>query len=134
MRTCFFPPASISLFKNSSSRFASGVPLFHSIPMYTSSVFSRKITTSIFSGSRTGEGTPVKYRTGLTQAYKSRICRSATFNERTPPPPGVVSGPLIDTRKSRAASTVSFGNHSLNVLNAFSPANTSNHATRRFPP
>ena len=76
----------------------------------------------------------MKYRTGLTHAYKSNICRSATFNERIPPPTGVVSGPLIDTRKSRAASTVSFGSHSLNVLNAFSPANTSNHATRRFPP
>src|SRR5260221_623786 len=31
------------------------------------------------------------------------------------------------------ASTVSFGNHSLNALKAFSPAKTSNHATRRLP-
>ena len=76
----------------------------------------------------------MKYRTGRTHAYKSRICRSATFSERIPPPTGVVSGPLSETRKSRAASTVSFGSHCLNVLNAFSPAKTSNHATRRFPP
>src|SRR5271157_683706 len=133
-RICFFPSFNISLFRKSSNFFTSGVPLFHSMPMYTSSVFSRKITTSIFSGSRTGAGTPVKYRTGLTHTYKSRICRSATFNERIPPPTGVVSGPLMLTRKSRAASTVSSGSHCLNVLNAFSPANTSNHATRRFPP
>src|SRR2546429_9918713 len=50
-----------------------------------------------------------------------------------PPPTGVVGGPLMATRKSRIASTVSFGSHSLNALNAFSPAKTSNHATRRFP-
>src|ERR1700687_4262470 len=51
-----------------------------------------------------------------------------------PPPTGVVNGPLMATRKLRIASTVSFGSHSLNALNAFSPANTSNHATCRFPP
>src|SRR5215471_20777687 len=51
-----------------------------------------------------------------------------------PPPTGVVSGPFIATRKSRIASTVSPGSHSLNVLNAFSPAYTSNHATLLFPP
>src|SRR2546429_866943 len=66
-RICFFPSFSISLFKNSSSFFTSGVPDFHSIPMYTSSVFSRKIMTSIFSGARTGEGTPGKYLTGRSQ-------------------------------------------------------------------
>src|SRR6266852_2710265 len=133
-RICFFPSFNISLLRNSSSFFASGDPDFHSIPIYTSSVFSRKINTFIFSGSRTGEGTPVKYRTGRSHEYRSRICRSATFSERMPPPTGVVSGPLIATRKSRIASTVSLGSHSLYALNAFSPAKTSNQATRRFPP
>src|SRR5882762_236662 len=99
-----------------------------------SSVFSRKITMSTFSGRFTGEGTPLKYWTGRRQTKRSRSCRNATLSERMPPPTGVVSGPLIEIRKSRTASTVSSGNHCLNALNAFSPANTSNHATRRFPP
>ena len=47
---------------------ASTDPRGHSIPAYTSSVFSRKITTFTFSGSRTGDGVPLKYRTGLTHA------------------------------------------------------------------
>src|SRR5579863_3082153 len=51
-----------------------------------------------------------------------------------PPPTGVVSGPLIEIRKSRTASTVSSGSHCLNSLNAFSPANTSNQAIFRFTP
>ncbi len=42
------------------SFFTSGVPDFHSIPTYTSSVFSRKITTFMRSGCSTGEGTPSK--------------------------------------------------------------------------
>src|SRR5216117_2235366 len=32
-RICFLPSFSMSLFKNSSSFFASGVPLFHSMPI-----------------------------------------------------------------------------------------------------
>src|SRR6201998_210741 len=87
-RICFFPAASISLFRNFSSFFASGVPDLHSIPIYTSSVFSRKITTSIFSGSRTGEGTPRIYFTGRSQEYSYRALRSATFKDRGPPPTG----------------------------------------------
>ena len=67
-RICFFAPFSISLFRNSSSFFASGVPERHSIPMYTSSVFSRKIVIFMRSGLRTGEGTPSKYLHGRTQA------------------------------------------------------------------
>jgi hypothetical protein len=51
-----------------------------------------------------------------------------------PPPTGVVNGPLIETRNSCIASTVSCGSQSLNCVNAFSPANTSIHATRRSPP
>ena len=62
-----------------------------------SSEFSRKITMSVFSGSFTGEGTPLKYRTGRRHTYRSSSCRSATLSERMPPPTGVVSGPLIDT-------------------------------------
>ena len=45
-----------------------GVPASTSLPAYTSSVFSRKITMSTFSGGFTGEGTPWYQRTGRTQA------------------------------------------------------------------
>jgi len=54
--------------RKSMSFSACGVPFAHSMPAYTSSVFSRKITTFIFSGCVTGEGVPLKYRTGRTQA------------------------------------------------------------------
>ncbi len=39
---------------------ASGLPARYSTPEYTSSMFSRKITTSSFCGSRIGLGTPSK--------------------------------------------------------------------------
>ena len=63
-----------------------------------SSVFSRKIAISTFSGVLTGEGTPLNQRTGRKHTYRSSSCRKATLSERMPPPTGVVSGPLIDTR------------------------------------
>src|SRR3989304_3109460 len=92
-----------------------------------SSVFSLKITMSTASGVFTGEGTPLKYRTGRKHTYRSRSCLSATLRERIPPPTGVVSGPLIPTRYSRNIFTVSSGSQVLNRLNAFSPAYTSFH-------
>src|SRR6266568_8636386 len=91
-----------------------------------SSVFSRKITIFTFSGCLTGEGTPLKYCTGRRQTKRSRSCRRATLSERMPPPTGVVSGPLMPTRNSRNASTVSSGNHSSNLSFAVWPAKTSN--------
>ena len=99
-----------------------------------SSVFSRKITMSTFSGERTGEGTPLNQRTGRRHTYRSSIWRSATFSERMPPPIGVVSGPLIETRYSRHAATVSSGSQVLRSLFAFSPAKTSFHSIWRLPP
>ncbi len=99
-----------------------------------SSVFSRKITMLTFSGCFTGEGTPSNQRTGRRQTYRSRSCRSATLSERIPPPIGVVSGPLIPTRYSRKASTVSSGSQVLNLLKAFSPACTSIQAIFFLPP
>src|SRR5258708_24142494 len=99
-----------------------------------SSVFSRKITISTFSGRLTGEGTPWKYCTGRKQTYKSSICRRATFSERIPPPIGVVSGPLIPTRYSLKASIVSSGSQLSNLFLAVSPAKTSNHQTLGLPP
>src|ERR1017187_419428 len=50
-----------------------------------------------------------------------------------PPPTGVVRGPLMATRNSRMAATVSSGSHFLNWAFAFSPAKTSYQATERFP-
>src|SRR5204862_2072735 len=99
-----------------------------------SSVFSRKITMFTFSGCLTGEGTPLKYCTGRKQTKRSNSCRSATLSERMPPPTGVVSGPLIPTRYSRNASTVSSGSHSSNLSFAVWPAKTSNHAIFFLPP
>jgi hypothetical protein len=64
-------------------------------------------------------------RTGRRQTYRSSIWRSATFSERMPPPIGVVSGPLIDTRYSRQAATVSSGSQVLNRSFDFWPAYTS---------
>ncbi len=64
---------------------------------------------SVNSGCCTGDGTPSNQRTGRTQTYKSSSCLSATFNERIPPPTGVVKGPLIETINSRNASKVSSG-------------------------
>ncbi len=87
----------ISLAMNSMTRSACGVPLAHSMPAYTSSVFSRKMTTFISSGWVTGAGVPAKYRTGRMQAYRSSTWRSVTFRLRIPPPTGVVSGPLMAT-------------------------------------
>src|SRR5918911_1473366 len=61
-----------------------------------SSVFSRKITMSTFSGCLTGEGTPLYQRTGRRQTNRSNSCRSATFSERMPPPNGVVRQPGVE--------------------------------------
>ena len=49
-----------SFMRKSRSLFASAEPALYSIPAYTSSVFSRKITTFSFSGSRIGLPTPSK--------------------------------------------------------------------------
>src|SRR5215813_5940911 len=81
-----------------------------------SSVFSRKITMFTFSGCLTGEGTPSKYCTGRRHTKRSSSCRSATLSDRMPPPTGVVRGPLIPTRNSPKASTVSSGSQVLNWL------------------
>src|SRR5277367_2881435 len=50
-----------------------------------------------------------------------------------PPPTGVVNGPLMATRNSRTAATVSSGSQVSNFALAFSPAKTSYQATRRLP-
>src|SRR5665213_1006120 len=99
-----------------------------------SSMFSRKITMSTFSGCLIGEGTPRYQRTGRKQMNRSSNCRSATFKDRMPPPTGVVSGPLMPTKYLRNASTVSSGNQLFDCLKLFSPASTSIHAIFFFPP
>ena len=99
-----------------------------------SSVFSRKMTMSTFSGCLTGEGTPWKYCTGRRQTYRSSRWRSSTLRERMPPPTGVVNGPLMPTRNSLNASMVSSGSQALNFLKDTSPAKTSNQETLRLPP
>ena len=62
------------------------------------------------------------------------ICRTATFSDRIPPPTGVVSGPLIETRYSFMRSMVSSGSHDPVRLLAFSPAYTSIQWILRAPP
>ena len=98
--------------KKSMASRASSEPSASSMPAYTSSVFSRKITMSTFDGSDTGLGTPWYQRTGLRHTYRSRIWRRATLRLRKPSPTGVVSGPLMPMRWLRKASTVSSGSHS----------------------
>src|SRR5439155_19215203 len=95
-----------------------------------SSVFSRKITMSIFSGAFTGDGTFWNQRTGRRHTYRSRIWRSATLRLRMPPPTGVVSGPLMPLRWSRKASTVSSGSQLPVSSKAIWPASTSFQAMR----
>ena len=51
-----------------------------------------------------------------------------------PPPTGVVSGPLMPTRWSRNASTVSSGSQLPVASNAFWPARTSFQTIRFSPP
>ncbi len=119
--------------RNAISFRASGVPSFASNPAYTSSVFSRNTTMSTLSGCRTGEGTPGNQRTGRRQTYRSSFWRSATLRLRIPPPTGVVRGPLMPTRCSRNASSVSDGSQSPVSRNAFSPARTGTHSTLRLP-
>ena len=50
---------------------------------------------STFSGALTGDFIPLKYSTGLTQAYKSIFCLKVTLIERKLSPTGVISGPFI---------------------------------------
>src|SRR5215213_3636769 len=95
-----------------------------------SSVFSRKITMSTFSGVFTGLGTPVNQRTGRRHTYRSRSWRRATLRLRMPPPTGVVSGPLMPMRCDWKVSTVSWGSQSPVSLKAFSPARTSSQSMR----
>ena len=57
----------ISPFRNARTFACSSVPAFHSMPAYTSSVFSRNTTMSSFSGWRTGEGVPSYQRQGRMQ-------------------------------------------------------------------
>ena len=87
-----------------------------------------------FSGSLTGDTTPRNQRTGRRQTYKSSVWRKATFNERIPPPTGVVNGPLMPIRYSLKTSIVSSGNHEPVARKARSPASTSFHSIRRAPP
>src|SRR5438552_17680805 len=89
---------------------------------------------STFSGCLIGDGTPRYQRTGRKHTYKSSNWRSATFSDRMPPPTGVVSGPLMPTRYSRNASTVSSGSQLFDCLKLFSPAKTSIHAIFFLPP
>ena len=58
------------------------------------------------SGFFTGEGTPGNHLTGRTQAKRSSFWRSATFNDRIPPPTGVVKGPFIAILFSKILSSV----------------------------
>ncbi len=74
-----------------------------------SSVFSLKITISVFSGFFKGLGTPSKYWIGLKHTNKSSFWRMATFKDRMPPPTGVARGPLIETMYVSNASSVSSG-------------------------
>src|SRR3989454_5605380 len=123
-----------SVSRISISRRASGVPFSHSIPAYTSSVPSRKMTMSRRSGCVTGLGTPGIQETGRTLAYRSSAFRNATFKDRKPTLTGVVSGPFNPTTYSRIAPRVASGSMSPYWNMARSPAGTGYQAIRRRPP
>src|SRR3989304_4476780 len=89
-RICFTP---ISRRRKSITLRASGLPAPHSMPEYTSSVFSRKITMSTFSGCFTGEGAPLNSRTGRGQTYRSSSWRRVTLRLRNPSPRGALPAP-----------------------------------------
>ena len=115
-------------------RRASGEPSSHSMPAYTSSVPSRKITRSSRSGWVTGLGMPGIQEIGRMFAYRSRVLRIVTFRDRNPPPTGVVIGPFRATTYSRIAPRVASGSISPYWNIAFSPAGTGYHAIFRRPP
>ena len=58
-----------------------------------------------------GDGRPSNQRTGRRHTNRSSICRSDTFNDRMPPPIGVVRGPLIATLYCLIALIVFAGSH-----------------------
>jgi len=62
------------------------------------------------------------------------FARASTRGEAKLSPSNWPAHAAATARKSRMASTVSLGSHSLNVLKAFSPAKTSNQATFRLLP
>src|SRR6267143_329766 len=115
-------------------RRASGDPSSHSIPAYTSSVPSRKMTMSSRSGWVTGLGMPGIQEIGRMFAYRSSVLRIVTFRDRKPPPTGVVIGPLSATTYSRIAARVASGSISPYRNIAFSPAGTGYQAIFRRPP
>ena len=123
----------ISFCRKSINFLTPSVPASHSIPAYTSSLFSLKIIISTSCGALTGDGVPSYHRTGLTQAKRSNFCLSATLSDLIPPPTGVVNGPLIETKPFLIALSVASGNHSPVLLNAFSPAKTSTQCICLFP-
>ena len=64
---------------------------------------------SVFQGSFTGLGILQNIALAVNKHKNPALAVMATFNERIPPPTGVVNGPLIETTYSPTASNVSSG-------------------------
>ncbi len=88
-------------------------------------MFSRT-TTMFVAGWRIG--TPGMARAGRTAAKRSSSWRSATLTLRNPVPTGVVMGPLMATRQSRTAWSVSSGSSAPWLSRAAAPATASTHS------
>ena len=117
-RICLLLPASMSLLmKSMSFRFRrSLLPLDAGVNVFGVLAEDDDVHRS---GCFTGDGTPCNTSPGARRHTGPESGAAPHSDERMPPPTGVVSGPLIPTRNSRSASTVSSGSQLSNLCLGF---------------